>query len=100
MYVIGDGKTTSCEVIDFTCNKFVLLNSTPVSLDRFFYLSEAIYIRSNIFIFHDTGKVMSYDVENDKWSIELCKAIKRISFYPCVKVLQFIVMQTAQKWKL
>ena len=72
----------SYEVFESISNKFVSLRS-PYS----FGSNRALSIGSKLFIFQKRKSfVLSYDVDEDEWSEEPCKATKNIHGHCCVKL--------------
>ena len=89
LFIIG-GSSTTCEMFDSRCNKFVLLKPLPVSyinsLDR---VNEVITIGSKLVVFgNECERVIYYDAENDAWSEETCGITNNLGSYSCTKVPQ------------
>ena len=86
-FVVGGFDTNDCEVFDSTTNKFTVLKQATLASRYDLYESFGLNnIGSMIFIFKDNSNVITYDFENNKWSVKACKATKNIRFFSCVKI--------------
>ena len=91
LFVVGgSGETASCEVLDSTCNKFVLLKPPPESFKGHFYSpAEVISIRGKLVVFgNDKNAILFYDAENDEWIKEHSELTSHLVGFCCAKVPQ------------
>ena len=93
LFVVGGWETTTCEVFDLTCNKFVLLKPPPTTFfddeRNFDDAAEVVSTGSSLAVFvNETTSVLFYDVENGEWSKESCEVTRRVEHYCCVKLPQ------------
>ena len=90
LFVVGGIRSTSCEVYDSTCEKFVLLRQPPASFTKYLSIpGEFITIGSNLAVFRHGGNCLLYDFVNNEWSDKTCEVTKDISWYSCAKLPQF-----------
>ena len=84
LFVIGGGNTDTCEVFDNTANTFVSFKSQhPINFNTSLSIGNKIFIFQNKM---DKSFVVSYDVNNDKWSEESCAHIENLLDFSCVKL--------------
>ena len=70
LFVIGV-TTINSEVYDSTCNRFIALKSNL--LIDLQLSNKVIKVGNKIFVFRNDSSVLFYDVEKNKWSLDLCE---------------------------
>ena len=90
LFVIG-GYINKCEVFDSITNKFTLLkqptlDSTSDYLQIFRLPPGVISNENEIFVFSNNRKVLTYNFENDKWSVKSCESTKDIRLFSFVEI--------------
>ena len=89
LFVVG-GFSSTCEVFDSTCNKFVLLKPISGDISKYlFHTAEVISIGNKLVAFSNEHKnILFYDVKNDVWSKSTHKLKRNITSFSCTKVPQ------------
>ena len=97
LFVIGGGRTSTCEVYDSTCTKFIALKPPPIT-NRVHLIRPiaAVMIGTKFVVFNKkTSKLLCYDVESNKWSVKYCELLQDLEKFSCVKMPQLTCsMQT------
>ena len=85
------GNTLTCEVYDSVCKRFTALKLPPDFVRLEFNTSCSFLMGRKIFVFHTAGypKVVSYHVDEEKWSEESFEITKDLEPYNCMKMQQF-----------
>ena len=89
MFVVGGCYyRRDCEVFDSLSNRFVWLKM-PERFDVKIDFNGVFLLGSRFVALSDFSKtVLWYDVENDKWSEELCKVSENLEEFFCAKIPQ------------
>ena len=83
LFVIRGFNSESCELYDGACKKFTLLKSPTFTRHNL----SAVLIRNRIFLFQRRSKcILSYNVDEEKWSEESFEPLQDSCSYSCAKV--------------
>ena len=86
LFVFGGWRTETCEVLDSSVNRFVLLKP-PSSLRGFEDISGAISVGSRILIFkNNSAGLISFDFVENEWKEESFEVTKDIIWYFSLKL--------------
>ena len=87
LFVTGGYSRNNFEVFDSTTCKFTLLKLHSSGFRDYLHMPfGAITIGNKVFVFTVNSKVISYDFENDEWSVEICEATKSLIWFSCAKI--------------
>ena len=91
LFVIAGIGTTTIELFDSNCNKFVLVKPPTVSVaDHLLFTSAVVTLGNKLVIFNNRkNNILLYDVENDEFSEEKCEAAKVCRIRCSAKVPRF-----------
>ena len=85
LYAVGD-ITGTFEAYDSLCGKFSTLKRPSVQLMNHNFVTKAVPIGSRILFFnYETEKVVSYNMEEHKWSEESKRILRSYSKFVCLK---------------